>query len=49
MTETQIASIDAVFTYAIDTGEKIVNETMGPGDMSRKRTGVVEELSLIHI
>ena len=46
MTETQTASIDAVFTYAIDTGEKIVNETMGSGDMSRKRTGVVEEKTM---
>lgn len=43
MTEIQTEMVNAVFTYAVDTGEKIVNETMGPGDMSRKRTGVVEE------
>ncbi|MEX2454430.1 MAG: CmcJ/NvfI family oxidoreductase [Rhodospirillaceae bacterium] len=36
-------AIEARFNYAVDTGEKIVNETMGAGDMSRKRTGVVEE------
>ena len=38
--------INAVFTYAVDTGEKIVNETMGCGDMGRKRTGVVEEKTM---
>ena len=38
--------INAVFTYAVDTGEKIVNETMGYGDMGRKRTGVVEEKTM---
>lgn len=36
------APIEAAMTYAIDTGEKHVNETMGPGDMSRKRQGPVE-------
>tara|TARA_B100000686_G_C16760750_1_gene958498 strand:- start:1159 stop:1977 length:819 start_codon:yes stop_codon:yes gene_type:complete len=35
--------VEAILTYAIDNGEKIVNETMGPGDMSRRRTGNVEE------
>jgi hypothetical protein len=45
-TETQSPTVDAVLTYAIDTGEKIVNETMGPGDMSRKRTGKVEEKTM---
>ena len=35
------AVIKAVMTYAVDTGEKIVNETMGAGDMSRRRTGAV--------
>ena len=46
MTETQTSTIDVVFTYAVDTGEMIVNETMGPGDMGRKRTGVVEEKTM---
>lgn len=39
-------AIEASFTYAIDTGEKIVNETMGPGDMGRKRTGLVEDKTM---
>ncbi len=34
-----IASIEAVLTYTVDTGVKPVNETMGPGDMGRRRTG----------
>jgi len=38
-----LPDVEAVLTYAIDTGEKIVNETMGAGDMSRKRTGKVED------
>ena len=46
MTENQTAQVNAEFTYAIDTGEKIVNETMGAGDMSRRRTGVVEEKTM---
>ena len=37
------STIHAALTFAVDTGVKIVNETMGPGDMSRRRTGVVEE------
>lgn len=36
-------TIDAVMTYAIDTGEIHVNETLGQGDMGRKRQGKVEE------
>lgn len=39
-------TIEAVLTYAVDTGEKIVNETMGEGDMGRRRTGVVEEKTM---
>ena len=46
MKENSTIPINAVFTYAVDTGEKIVNETMGDGDMGRKRTGVVEERKL---
>jgi len=44
--DTQTPAIDAVLTYAVDTGEKIVNETMGDGDMGRRRTGVVEEKTM---
>ena len=43
---TDTPTIDAVFTYAVDTGEKIVNETMGDGDMGRRRTGVVEDKTM---
>ena len=43
---TETPAIDAVLTYAVDTGEKIVNETMGDGDMGRGRTGVVEEKTM---
>lgn len=35
-------AFEARFTYAVNTGETIINETMGPGDMGRRRTGVVE-------
>ncbi|MEK9644402.1 MAG: CmcJ/NvfI family oxidoreductase [Alphaproteobacteria bacterium] len=41
-----VPAIDAVLTYAINTGEKHVNETMGPGNMNRKRQGPVEEKSM---
>ena len=34
--------VEAILTYGVDTGEKIVNETMGHGDMSRRRQGTVE-------
>lgn len=44
--EPQAPAIDAVLTYAVDTGEMIINETMGDGDMSRRRTGVVEEKTM---
>lgn len=36
------ATIEAPLNYAVDTGVKPVNETMGPGDMRRKRTGKTE-------
>ena len=38
-----LPSVDAVMTYAIDTGEIHVNETLGQGDMGRKRQGAVED------
>jgi hypothetical protein len=33
------AAVDAEIPYTIDTGEKLVNETFGPEDISRRRTG----------
>ena len=41
-TVTDAPAIEAVLNYVVDTGEKIVNETMGPGDMSRRHTGVMD-------
>ena len=40
-------SIEASLSYAIDTGVKPVNETMGPGDMSRRRSGKKEMRSVV--
>lgn len=37
------APVTATLTYAVDNGERIVNETMGPGDMSRRRQGATED------
>lgn len=36
-------AVPAALTYAVDTGEKIVNETMGDGDMSRHRQGATAD------
>ena len=36
-------SIEANLNYAVDTGEKPVNETMGPGDISRRRSGKMQQ------
>jgi len=36
------AEITADLTYTVDTGEKPVNETFGPGNIRRKTTGTVE-------
>ncbi len=36
-------AVPAALTYAVDTGEKIVNETMGDGDMSRRRRGATAD------
>ncbi len=38
-----VQEIEAELFYAVDTGVKPVNETMGAGDMSRKRTGIREK------
>ena len=43
MAEAKLQEIEAELVYAVDTGEKPVNETMGHGDMSRKRTGIREK------
>ena len=40
-------AVKAVMTYAVDTGEKIVNETMGAGDMSRRREGTVSRRDVV--
>jgi hypothetical protein len=34
--------VTAELTYAVDTGEKPVNETFGPGDITRRRKGEYE-------
>lgn len=36
-------SIQALFTYSVDTGDKPVNETMEAGNLERKYTGVFEQ------
>ena len=36
------ASITAGITYAVDTGEKPVNETFGPGNIRRRNSGAKE-------
>lgn len=41
--EQDAASIEATLSYAVDTGVKPVNETMGPGNMNRRRTGKREQ------
>ena len=43
MAQADLREIEAELFYAVDTGVKPVNETMGPGDMSRRRTGVREK------
>ncbi len=43
MAKADLQEIEAELFYAVDTGVKPVNETMGPGDMSRKRTGIREK------
>ncbi|HTO46133.1 MAG TPA: CmcJ/NvfI family oxidoreductase, partial [Burkholderiales bacterium] len=36
------AAITAGITYAVDTGEKPVNETFGPGNIRRRNSGAKE-------
>ncbi len=45
MDRTQSDDVDSVtadITYTVDTGEKLVNETFGPGNVHRRTTGTYE-------
>ncbi len=45
MNRTQDQDVDSVIaeiTYTVDTGEKLVNETFGPGNIHRRTTGTYE-------
>ena len=41
--EQEAGSLEALLTYTIDTGVKPVNETMGPGNLNRRRTGKIQQ------
>ena len=41
--EPVIDFVEATLVYTVDTGVKPVNQTMGPGDMSRRIVGTVED------
>ena len=41
--EQEAGSIEALLTYTVDTGVKPVNETMGPGNLNRRRTGKIQQ------
>ena len=41
-----MTAISAEITYAVDTGEKPVNETFGPGNIHRRNLGVKERRSM---
>ncbi|NKB49346.1 MAG: methyltransferase [Alphaproteobacteria bacterium] len=41
--ETETGFVEANLSYTVDTGVKPVNQTMGPGDMSRRIVGTVED------
>lgn len=41
--EPETGFVEAKLVYTIDTGVKPVNQTMGPGDMSRRIVGTVED------
>lgn len=41
--EPETGSVEAKLIYTVDTGVKPVNQTMGPGDMSRRIVGTVED------
>lgn len=40
--DTTIAAVPADIPYVVDTGEKLVNETFGPNNIRRRRTGTQE-------
>jgi hypothetical protein len=42
--QTDVVNVD--IPYTVDTDEKIVNETFGPGDISRRRTGTLDHRSM---
>jgi hypothetical protein len=37
--QTTVTAVTAALTYAVDTGEKPVNETFGPGNIRRRNVG----------
>ncbi len=41
--EQEAGSVEALLTYTVDTGVKPVNETMGPGNLNRRRTGKTQQ------
>ena len=41
--EQEAGSVEALLTYTVDTGVKPVNETMGPGNLNRRRTGKIKQ------
>ncbi len=45
--EQEAGSIEALLTYTVDTGVKPVNETMGPGNLNRRRTGKTQQHAVI--
>ncbi len=40
------AAVSAGITYAVDTGEKLVNETFGPGNIHRRSSGTYEPMPM---
>lgn len=40
--QTASSAVTAEITYTVDTGEKLVNETFGPGNIRRRTTGTYE-------
>src|SRR5678816_827623 len=39
-------AVVADIPYTLDSGEKLVNETFGAGDVSRRRTGAVDQRAM---
>ena len=46
-TEMAVEGVEANLNYAVDTGEKLVNQTMHAGDMSRVLTGTYEHHNML--